>query len=381
MTRADKADIAARLGFVVIVLAIAISVVGRTPISAAPTTNLEPRVSALESQVANLTARVSSLEARLPSPTPAPTASPSPSPSLSPSPSPSSSPSPSPSPSTGTDPWAVPFATRPASGPINLSGTACQGITIRNLTFANLGPGVRAITLTNCSNVTIAEVDFLNVAEGVIAHGGSNITVRDARYQNIIGPAHDASGNRTVNLANFVQFDNVAGGAVTHNKGRCGDTEDIVSLTGSTHDVVAQGNQFEGMLVDSTGCLAWKSNSGSGIAVADGSGTRNSAIGNTVLNPGQVGIFISGGTSSHIDQNVIVGQTRPLSNVGAYISSGAGAACADTFIGNRVNWSRSDGMANPYYDAPDGCSPDETGSTPEGGRDTTLDPNAYHVQL
>ncbi len=312
-----------------------------------------------------------------PTPVTTPTPIPTPTPTPTPVPTPTPTPVPTPTPTPG-DPWAVPFGSRPASGPINLSGAACNGITISNKTFANLGAGVRAITLTSCTNVIIEQVDFINVAEGVISHGGTNITVRDSRYQNILGPAHDASGNRTANLANFVQYDNVAGGGVIHNKGKCGDTEDIVSLTGSTHDVIASDNWFEGALADSPGCLAWKSNSGSGIAVADGNGTRNSALRNIVLTPGQVGIFINGGTQSHIDDNLIMNQPRAGNNVGIYVDHSP-AGCGNTVLRDRVNWHNAAGQVNGIYDpSSDGCVPDKSGSN---FNDPTLDPNAYHVTL
>jgi hypothetical protein len=269
----------------------------------------------------------------------------------------------------------VAFGTRPTSGAINLSGTACNGIMISNKTFRDLGAGVRAITLTNCTNVVIDSVDFINVAEGVISHGGTNITVKNSRYQNILGPAHDASGNRTANLANFVQFDNVAGGLVQHNKGKCGDTEDIVSLTGSTHDVIAENNQFEGVLTDSTGCLSWKSNSGSGIAVADGSGTRNTARNNIVVNPGQVGIFINGGTSSRIDNSIIIGQQDPLSNRPSYISGSS--ACAAEASGNRAYWIDKNNQLLGLYTS-GGCVPAQSNNN---WTDTTLNIENYRVQL
>ena len=315
-----------------------------------------------------------------PSPTPAatPTPTPPPTPPPTPAPSPSPTPSPSASPSPG-DPWSTPFGSRPLSGPISLSGAQCQNITIANRTIRDVAYPAKAIRLENCNGVTIEQVDFINVSEGVYALNSSNVTLRDSRYQNITGPAHDAAGNRTTNAANLIQLNHVSTALVDHNKGRCGDTEDIVSVYAS-RDVVVEDNWFEGALTDSPGCLAWKSNSGSAIALGDGNGTNETARRNIVLNPGQVGIFIVAGTNNHIDDNLIMGQQRPLANVGAYIYGATG--CGDTFLRNRINWSNASGAANPYYDRPgDGCSPDETGSTPEGGRDTTLDPNAYRVQL
>jgi hypothetical protein len=52
-------------------------------------------------------------------------------------------------------PATVAFGSRPLSGPITLSGAACQNVTISNRTFRALGTGVIAINLSGCNGVTI----------------------------------------------------------------------------------------------------------------------------------------------------------------------------------------------------------------------------------
>jgi hypothetical protein len=256
-----------------------------------------------------------------PAPTPVPT--PVPVPTIAPAPG---------------DPWAVPFATRPASAAIRLLN--CSNVVIEGKTFKDLGAGVIAIRIENCSNVTIRSVDFLNVAEGVYALNSSNIQVIDARYSNITGPAQPRTG---ANVANFVQFNNVAGGLIDHNKGKGGDTEDIVSVYQSDH-VTVEDNHFEG--------TNWTSGSGSGIALADGGGSYNVAQRNILVNPGQVGIFIAGGLNNKILDNTIYGEQRLKSNVGLYVWNQSTTPCSGQEVsGNRVFWKNAVGSANPSWNA------------------------------
>ena len=211
---------------------------------------------------------------------------------------------------------------------------------VDNKTFKDLGAGVIAIRIENCTNVTISSVDFINVAEGVYALNSSNIRIIDSRYSNITGPAQPRTG---ANVANFVQFNNVAGGLIARNKGKGGDTEDIVSVYQSDH-VTVEDNHFEG--------TNWTSGSGSGIALSDGGGSYNVAQRNILVNPGQVGIFIAGGTNNKIVDNIIIGQQRTKSNVGVYVWNQSAAPCSGhTVSGNRVLWRRADGLLNPYWNA------------------------------
>ena len=232
----------------------------------------------------------------------------------------------------------MPFATRPSSGAIRLAN--CSNVVIEGKTFRDLGAGVIAIRIENCSNVTIRSVDFLNVAEGVYALNSSNIRVIDSRYSNITGPAQPRTG---ANVANFVQFNNVAGGLIDHNKGKGGDTEDIVSVYQSDH-VTVQDNQFEG--------TNWTSGSGSGIALADGGGSDNTAQRNILVNPGQVGIFIAGGLNNKILDNTIYGQQRLKSNVGLYVWNQSSSPCSGQEVSrNRVWWRNEAGTSNSAWNA------------------------------
>lgn len=236
--------------------------------------------------------------------------------------------------------WPVAFGSRPNSGAVSLRD--CRDMTISNRTFRDLGTNVIAIRLQNCHNVTISGVDFINVAEAVYAVDSTNIKVIDSRYQNILGP-HERDGHAR---GNFVQFNRVNGGLIDHNKGKGGDTEDVVSLH-QTSNVIVEDNHFEG--------TNWSSASGSGIALSDGGGSNNIARRNKLVNIGQVGIFIASGTNNKIQDNIIYGEPRTGSNVGIYIWNTSSGTCSGALVtGNKVHFQKADGTISGYWEG-GGC--------------------------
>jgi len=260
---------------------------------------------------------------------PCPSASPTP-------PSPTATPLPTVAP-TPTDSWSAPFGSRPQSGPISLSGAACQNVTISNLTFSNLGYEVIAINLYGCNGVTIDSVDFDHVAEGVFAQNSQNITIRNTRYSEITGPSARDGGHH----GNLVQFDTVTGFLIEHNKGIGGDTEDIISLY-KTNTGRVTGNAFQG--------TDWVSGSGTGIIVGDGGGGTGIEIdNNTLVTPGQVGIQIINGNPNVHDNIVYAAPRPPLTSPNVGMSTYGGSVSGAYVTNNRVYWRKNDGTENPYW--------------------------------
>ena len=246
-------------------------------------------------------------------------------------------------PAPGGDDWSTPFLSRPASGPIRMTGH-CDGLVIENRTFQDLGADVEAIHLENCDNVTIRSNDFAHVAQGITVLNSTNVRIEWNRYLDIVGPHARVGEHR----ANFVQLVQVSRGVIGHNQGRGGDTEDIVSMyhSGGTSSspFVIEYNHFEG--------TNWSSSSGSGIALGDGSSSYSIARDNILLNVGQVGIFIAGGTNHQVVDNTVYGEQRDLSNVGLYVWNQSSATCAGHEVaGNRVWWRNAGGASNPAWNA------------------------------
>ena len=266
--------------------------------------------------------------------------------------------------------WSVPFLSRPASGAIRKTGS-CDNLVIENLTFKDLGADVEAIHLENCNNVTIRANDFARVSQGITVLRSTNVRIEWNRYLDITGP-HERVGRHR---ANFVQLVEVSRGYIGHNKGKGGDTEDIVSMyhSGGTSasPFVIEYNHFEG--------TNWTSSSGSGIALGDGSSAYSIARNNTLLNVGQVGLFIAGGTNHKILDNVIYGEQRARSNVGIYVWNQSSTTCSGHEVsGNRVWWRKADGASNPAWNAGN-CGTVSGWSTNDWN--ASLDPAALRVGL
>jgi hypothetical protein len=301
-----------------------------------------------------------------PSPAPTPTSTPTAAPSATPTPTPvpTATPAPSTTPAPTVAPTTPAFGTRPLSGPISLSGSACQGVTISNRTFRALGTGVIAIALSGCNGVTIDAVDFDTVAEGVFAIDSTNITVRNTRYSNIIGPSRRDGGHH----GNLVQFDTVTGFLVSGNTGKGGDTEDIVSLY-KTNTGRVTGNWFEG--------TNWSSGSGTGIIVGDGGGGTGIEVDhNRLLSPGQVGIQMING-NPNVHDNVLYAAPRSGTSPNVGMSTYGGVVSGARVAGNHVYWRKNDGSENPKWWG--------AGTPTDGGgnvwSDHTIDPAALAVHL
>jgi Periplasmic copper-binding protein (NosD) len=284
-------------------------------------------------------------------------------------PSPTPTPSPAPSPECdvtslticmGTDPL---FGSRPTSGAISLDWQS--NVTISNLNFADLGAGVHPIVLDHCTNITVTDCNFANVLGCVYAVDSTNISVVECRYSNV-GDGTIGSGH-----SNFVQLNRCSTGYIARNKGKGGDTEDIVNMSMSDH-VTIEDNHFEG--------TDWSSASGSGIALGDGIGSSYCvAQRNILINPGQVGSFIAGGIGNSILDNIIIGEQRTSSNIGIYVWNQTGSdSSGHTVAGNRVHWLDAAGSHSSYWDAGNCGTVDAHGNTWD---DSTLNIEDYRVVL
>lgn len=270
-------------------------------------------------------------------------------------------PPPPPDPPPGAPPA---FGSRPASARMDRTGES--NIVIENKTFTGTAAGLAAIRLTSCTNVTIRNCDFIDVPGCIYAYQSSGIVIEDCRYSNITGP-HARTG---ANVGNFVQTNECSNVTIRRNKGKGGDTEDIVSVY-KTSTALVEDNHFEG--------TGWTSGSGSGIALGDYGGSGNIARRNILVNPGQVGAFIAGGTNHTIQDNIIIGQQRAKSNVGVYVWGQGGGACSGhTVGGNRASWTAADGSANPYWNKGN-CGP--VAGSPANDWYANLDIELYRVVL
>ena len=232
----------------------------------------------------------------------------------------------------------------------NAAGIAAQLTNCGNITFRNCffdGAGAEAITLYNCKNILIEKCLFARVTTGVYASTSQSIKILNNQFLNV-------RRREGVNArGQFVQFDNVsgAGNEVSGNKGEnfIGESnpEDLISMFKSNGTAASpiqiRNNMFKG---------GGPSASGGGIILGDFGGSYITADGNVLLNPGNYGMSIAGGSNMVITNNKIFSKQFPWSNNPLFIWEQSGSVCANNTIkSNRATWTDKDGKPNGGWNA------------------------------
>jgi len=215
----------------------------------------------------------------------------------------------------------------------------CHDIQITNCKLynsTNVG-----INLYNCYNITVTGNYFTNVSTGVYVDHSSKggIIVNSNQFLNMKGPSPRGQ---------FVQFNNVKGANNQINSNKCenifgqSNPEDAISLYQSygtaTSPITVCGNQIRG---------GGPSASGGGIMLGDCGGAYQKADGNTLVNAGQYGIAISGGSHNSITNNLVYGISQSFTNIGLYVASFSGALISSSTVsGNRIKFYNSSGTIN-----------------------------------
>ena len=79
------------------------------------------------------------------------------------------------------------------------------------------------------------------------------------------------------------------------------------------------------------------------MLLGDGGGSHVLVKDNVLVNPGQVGIGVAGGTDIRIHDNTVLGVRRRSSNVGIYVWS-QGVSCSGIRVqGNTVDFAKASG--------------------------------------
>lgn len=217
------------------------------------------------------------------------------------------------------------------------------------------------IELINCSNILIDSNFVTRVSTGVYALDSKSIRVLSNQMLNMQGPFPKGA---------FVQFDNVSGALcrVCYNKFEniLGQSypEDAISMfksNGLSNDPIAiVGNQIRG---------GGPSKTGGGIMLGDNGGSYQTAKDNTLVDPGQYGMAVSGGNNISIINNTIYGKSQSFTNVGLYYWNQSGLTSSNiTISGNKVNFtSQKYGVNNTFIGQSD--------STPNGWSTNILGAN------
>ena len=243
---------------------------------------------------------------------------------------------------------------------------------IEGLTFKDLGPNVEAIHLKGCNNVTIRANDFARVAQAIPSRKSTNVKIEWNRYQRHRRPAPARQGAEPGQLRPARQRDRRI---ISHNKGKGGDTEDIISLfrTGGTQEqpFIVEYNHFEG--------VDWISPSGSGIALGDATSSHSIARYNILLNPGQArDLHRRRDRSPDHRQHDLWRATAVVERGHLRLEPVSDPCEANVVRDNKVNWTTEDGSANPAWDAGN-CGPID--GWLENDWHAELDPATMEVEL
>lgn len=225
---------------------------------------------------------------------------------------------------------------------VNISDV--RSVTIRNVMVRNAGGN--AITIENAVDVTVTDSLFENVATGVYALSSSGVVVRNNFIKNVQGPKPRGQG---------VQFDKVAGSGnavmcnlVINEPGRS-RPEDAINMFRSRgtaqSPILIAGNRIIG---------GGPSPSGGGILVGDYGGEHIRVFQNRLVDPGQYGIAIAGGSHMELTDNKVFARRQSFTNVGLYVWKAdreAQRCHSHSVTENEVSYTNAKGVANPSWNA------------------------------
>ena len=213
----------------------------------------------------------------------------------------------------------------------------CYNIIIRN---CKLGPSKQTgVELYKCRNITVDSCYMSTISTGLYAELSSSIQFKHNSVKNVQGPYPKGA---------MVQYANVSGGGNRVLFNRCenisgaSNPEDAISMyksNGTANDpILIAGNWIRG---------GGPSINGGGIMTGDNGGSYIIAKDNILVNPGNYGMGIAGGTNIQLLNNKIYSSKTAISNVGIYIWNQSNSGCSlNTISGNHVNWTSLLGEIN-----------------------------------
>ena len=238
---------------------------------------------------------------------------------------------------------------------ITISGLSIKGGTVPSISLTNcynvhitqnsLGNSTTVgIYLFNCYNITIDYNYITNASTGIYVvntiQGG--VVIQNNQFYNMQGPYPRGQ---------FVQFNTVsgAGNAVINNIGEniMGQSNPQEALNFyKTNGTAASPVQVTGNWIRGGG----PATAGGGIQLGDNGGSYINCANNILVNPGQIGISVSGGDHISVTNNKIFASQQSFTNTGLVIWGQAGYTITNlTMSSNQVNWTKSTGIQYDYY--------------------------------
>lgn len=209
-------------------------------------------------------------------------------------------------------------------------------VTIRN---SIIGPCEgRGISIRDSTEIVIEGVEFIDSAAGVYALSSTALRVSDNTFE--------STGRNPIQFDKVTGAGNViAGNLITNDHGNV-QTEDSISVYQS------EGTEDRPLLVERNVIRGGGSSpSGSGIMVGDNGGTNILVTRNLLIEPGQVGIGVAGGSRITVTENVVFGTRHDWTNVGLYVWNQHPGTCESIEVrGNVVEFYSSTGAPNPFFE-------------------------------
>ena len=217
---------------------------------------------------------------------------------------------------------------------------SCENITIKNCQVSHgKRPG---INISKCTNIKIDSCYLSEVPTGISAENSQTVSVTNCQAKNMQGPFPEGQ---------FVQFKNVSGAG---NEVRFNKVENILGKS-YAEDAISMlkssGLPLSPILIESNWIRGGgPSHSGGGIMLGDGGGSYMVAKNNILVDPGEYGMAVSGGTNMSIVNNTIYGKAQSFTNVGLYYRNYSGLPSSNIFMGkNAVNFKNAENKLNNTY--------------------------------
>ncbi len=213
----------------------------------------------------------------------------------------------------------------------------CENVVIKNSKLMQT-TSKRGVYLFKCKNITVTDCTLENLHSGLLAEHSQGIKFDRNDVLNIRGTSTGAT-----NLGNMIQFTSVTGEGnsvsynVCENLPNQSAPEDIINLYGSTgtssSPLIVKGNWLRG---------GGPSASGGGIMLGDYGGAFQIAEDNIVVNPGNYGIAIAGGSNMTIRNNKVFATKASINRCALYATnfyeSISGKSTNITVENNKVNY-------------------------------------------
>jgi hypothetical protein len=220
--------------------------------------------------------------------------------------------------------------------------TNCRNVYITLCTLKNSSNV--AIELNNCTNVTIEKNNIYNVAAGIVAKNCTNggINIYTNQMQNMLGQVYGGA---------FVQFVNVVGtnNNISYNKLQnvMGQSQPHVGI----HLISSKGTYDNPITIDRNWIRGGgPSTSSGGICLGDKGGANQTATNNILVDPGQYGLAIIGGSRMSLKDNTVYGKRQSFTNVGLYVWGQSGTQVTNSVVsGNRINFKNSNNIQNDTW--------------------------------